>query len=92
MFDWQMIYFEAYLASQDINLSIALTESDLVQMMSMLKETTLNQDQGNLKVDTAKILHKDLSPNQFLHLLLDMITLSDVDEQMKLIVSFKHLQ
>ena len=29
MFDWQVIYFEAYLASQDMTLVITVTEKDL---------------------------------------------------------------
>lgn len=57
----------------------------------MLKETTLNQELGNLKVDTDKMLHRDLTPTQFLHLILDLVTLSEADDQMKLVVSFKHL-
>ena len=42
MFDWQCIYLEAYLSSLDINLVIVITEKDLIQLMSMLKETTAN--------------------------------------------------
>lgn len=40
MFDWQVIYVEAYMASSDTNLVIVLTEQDLEQLVSMLKETT----------------------------------------------------
>lgn len=40
VFDWQAIYVEAYLSHEDTNLTIVLTEKDLTQLISMLKETT----------------------------------------------------
>lgn len=40
MFDWQLIYIDAYLHSQDLTMSIALTEHDLVSLVKMLKEVT----------------------------------------------------
>lgn len=42
MFEWQVIYIEAYLSTQDSSLVIVLTEQDLRQLISMLKETTQN--------------------------------------------------
>ena len=42
IFDWQVIYVEAYNSTQDSNLVIVLTEQDLKQLISMLKETTKN--------------------------------------------------
>lgn len=92
IFDWQVIYIEAYLSTQDSSLVIALTEKDFKQLISMLKETTANQDTGNMmQIDTAKILHKALTNNELMQLALDVITLGSVDD-MKLIVSFNHLQ
>ena len=61
MFEWQVLYFEAYLSSADTSLIITITEQDLCQLMSMLKETT-NQESGNQKIDTAKLLHKEMTP------------------------------
>ena len=42
IFEWQVIYVEAYLSTLDTNLVIVLTERDLRQMVSLLKETTQN--------------------------------------------------
>ena len=92
IFDWQVIYIEAYLSTQDSSLVIALTEKDLKQLISMLKETTANQDTGNMmQIDTSKILNKALTNNELMQLALDVVTLGSVDD-MKLIVSFNHLQ
>ena len=90
MFEWQVIYIEAYLSSQDSSYVIVLTEQDLRQLISMLKETTKNQENGNTKVDTSKMLHKEMTAQELMHLALDIITLGSVDD-MKLIVSFNHL-
>jgi uncharacterized protein YaaQ len=64
------------MASTDTNLVIALTEQDLDQLVSMLKETTQNQEQGNVQVDTSKIFHNRQTPSELMHLVLDVITLS----------------
>lgn len=91
VFDWQVIYIEAYLSSQDTNLVLALSERDLIQMMSLLRETTQNQDMSNMKIDTSKLLHKKMTNLELMNLVLDIVTLSQT-EQPQLVVSFNHLQ
>ena len=99
MFEWQVIYFEAYLSTHDTSLVITVTEQDLRQLMSMLKETT-NQESGNQKIDINKLYHKEMSNQDLMQLALDVITLGHDEgsisgaavDDMNLIVSFQHLQ
>ena len=58
--------------------------------MSMLKETTANQENSHMQIDVEKLFFKDMSNSQLMNLVLDVVTLSQADN-MKLIVSFNHL-
>ena len=73
-FSWQLLYIEAYLHSIDTTLTIALTEKDLKQLVSMLRETTIHQSKGEIQIDTDDILRPTLSHKQIMNLALDVIT------------------
>ena len=75
-----------------MTLVITVTEKDLRQLISMLKETTQNNHVDNtIPVDTTKLLHKKMTEVDLMHLMLDIVTLSQSDGSMKLVVSFDHL-
>lgn len=57
----------------------------------MLKETTANQENSHMQIDIEKLFFKTMSNTQLMNLVLDVVTLSQADN-MKLIVSFNHLQ
>ena len=73
-FPWQLLYIEAYLHSIDTTLTMALTEKDLKQLVSMLRETTIHQSKGEVQIDTEDILRPTLSHKQIMNLALDVIT------------------
>ena len=68
------MYIEAYLHSIDSTLTIALSEKDLKQLVSMLRETTIHQSRGEIQIDTDDILRPNLSTKQVMNLALDVIT------------------
>ena len=73
IFSWQALYIETYLHTDDTTLKIVLTERDLRQLVSMLKETTIHQSKGEIQINTDQILRANLSHKQVMNLALDLI-------------------